>query len=217
MINNPWLNLPDIAPYILPEDSAVIQDHKNYLGLRLDTLPEPLVGGLDNAKVLFLALNPGFTDSDVDVNMQLQRFIGGCRNNLNDPYGSDFYYFAGGLEETGGYKWWTSKLKPLIQAGVSIETLKRNIMMVEYFPYHSVNYKHINKFTPSQIFSFEVVKEAVRREKTIIIMRSKKLWIEAVPELANYSFMTLNSAQNVTISPKNLGTLNFKVLLSELN
>jgi hypothetical protein len=214
--NNPWIYLPPTAPYILSEDLEVIQNHKNFLGLRLDTLPEPLVGGLNNARIVFLALNPGFTDSDVNVNMKLDRFIQGCRNNLQDPFNSDFYYFTGGLEETGGYKWWSSRLKPLIQQGITEDTLKKRIMMIEYFPYHSVNYKHIGRFTPSQHFSFELVKEAIKQNKVIVIMRSKSLWLEAVPELADYSYMTLSSAQNVVISPKNIGELNFKVLLSEL-
>lgn len=215
-LDNPWENLPTAAPYILPEDLKVIESHKNFIGLRLDTLPEPLVGGLDNAKVVFLALNPGFMDSDVDVNMQLEQFINGCRKNLKDPFKSDFYYFTGGLEETGGYKWWSSKLKPLINHGITEETLKKKIMMVEYFPYHSVNYRHIGRFTPSQLFSFEIVKEAIKRNKIIVIMRSRGLWEQAVPELAGYPLMTLSSAQNVVISPKNVGEINFRVLLSEL-
>lgn len=213
---NPWKSLPLSEPYILDEDLATIESHKNFIGLRLDTLPEPLVGGLNNAKVVFLALNPGFTDSDVDVNMKLPAFLEGCRNNLNDPFDSPFYYFNGGLEETGGYKWWSAKLKPLISAGISLDTLRDKIMMIEYFPYHSINYKHINAFTPSQLYSFEVVKEAIKLEKTIVIMRSKSLWLQAVPELANYNYMTLSSTQNVVISPKNIGELNFKVLLQEL-
>ncbi len=216
ILTNPWTNLPDTEPYIIAEDLAVIESHKNFIGLRLDTLPEPLVGGLNEAKVVFLALNPGFTDSDVDVNMKLPEFIEGCRNNLENPYTSPFYYFNGGLEATGGYKWWSAKLKPLITAGISEEVLRDKIMMVEYFPYHSVNYKHINSYTPSQLYSFEIVREAIRRNKVIVVMRSKNLWLEAVPELAGYSYMTLNSSQNVVISPKNIGELNFKVLLQEL-
>jgi len=214
---NPWLNLPIKEPYILADDLSVIEGHKNFVGLRLDTMPEPLVGGLDNASVVFLALNPGFTDSDVEVNMKLPKFIEKCKANLNDPFGSEFYYFTGDLETTGGYKWWSAKLKPLIAAGVTYESLKSKMMMVEYFPYHSINYKHIDRFTPSQLYSFEIVREAIRRGKTIVIMRSKNLWIEAIPELANYSYMTLSSAQNVIISPKNIGELNFRVLLSELS
>lgn len=216
-LSNPWANLPHTEPYVLAEDLQIIESHKNFTGLRLDTLPEPLVGGLDNANVVFLALNPGFTNSDVEVNMQLPKFIDGCRNNLVNPSTSPFYYFNGGLEETGGYKWWSAKLKPLIKAGVTENILREKIMMIEYFPYHSVNYRHINRFTPSQLYAFEIVREAIRRGKTIVIMRSKNLWLEAVPELANHPYMTLSSAQNVVISPKNIGELNFKVLLSELS
>lgn len=206
--NSPWSKLPETAPYILPEDLSVIEQHKNFTGLRLDTYPEPLVGGLDNAKIVFLALNPGFTDDDVKVNLHLPEFIDGCRSNISNPFTSLFYYFESGLEATGGYRWWTTKLKPLIQAGISISILKDKIMMIEYFPYHSVNYRHINTFTPSQLYSFEIVREAIRRKKTIIIMRSRALWTEAVPELATYPYLELNSAQNVTVSRTNLDNKN---------
>jgi|GEM_PF-1200716 len=205
---SPWSNLPEAAPYILPEDREAIEHHKNYLSLHLETYPEPLVGGLDNAKVVFLALNPGFTDDDVDVNLQLPEFIAGCRSNIADPFTSPFYYFEGGLEATGGYRWWAARLKPLVRAGIPLEVLKDKIMMVEYFPYHSVNYHHINVFTPSQRYSFEIVREAIRRGKTIIIMRSRALWIEAVPELVDYPYLELNSPQNVSISRPNLDNKN---------
>ena len=211
MNENPWNRLPHEPPYILPEDLKVIGKHKNYVGLRLDTLPEQFIGGLDNAKIVFLALNPGFADSDVDVNMRLPEFVKSCRANQENPFTSTFYYFNGCLNETGGYKWWNAKLKPLINAGISHETLRERIMVVEYFPYHSVKYRHINSYTPSQRFSFEIVKEAILRKKTIIIMRSKTLWLEAAPELKDYPYMTLSSAQNVIISPKNIGELNLKM------
>lgn len=214
---SPWVNLPTEDPYILPEDLRQISNHRFFSELRLNTLPEPVVGGLDNAKVVFLALNPGFMESDVTVNMSMPAFIEGCRTNLADPYSAPFYYFAGGLEETGGYKWWSSRLKPVLAAGIHEDVLASRVMVIEYFPYHSVNYKHLGNFIPSQLFSFELVKEAMRRNKVIVIMRSKVLWLQAVPELAAYPYMTLSSAQNVVISPKNIGELNFKVLLSELS
>jgi len=93
---NPWINLPTRAPYILSEDLALIENHKSFLGLRLDALPEPVIGGLKDCRVVFLALNPGFIEDDVTVNMKLNEFIEGNRKNLNDPMNADNYYFAGG-------------------------------------------------------------------------------------------------------------------------
>lgn len=210
---NPWHDLKPL--YVLPEDFAAIAHHRNYSNLRLDTLPDQVIGGLDNAEVVFLLLNPGFDDKDTTVNLALPEFVEANRRNLTDPYGSPFYYFSGGLEATGGYIWWARILKPLIKAGVTEAMLRDKIIAIEYFPYHSKSYKNL-PVVPSQRYAFNLVREAIRRQKTIIIMRSPKLWLEAVPELVDYSYMTLNSWLNVTVSPKNLGEDNFNVVLAKL-
>lgn len=210
---NPWETLKPL--YILPEDFAAIAHHKNYSNLRLDTLPEQAVGGLDNAEVVFLLLNPGFDEKDITVNLTLPHFVDANRRNLVDPFNSPFYYFGGDLESTGGYEWWRKILKPLLKAGVTEAMLRNKIMAIEYFPYHSKSYKNL-PLVPSQQYAFGLVREAITRQKTIIIMRSPKLWLEAVPELTDYSYMQLNSWLNVTISPKNLGEANFNTILAKL-
>ncbi len=50
----------------------------------------------------------------------------------------------------------------------------------------------------------------------IIILRSEKLWLDAVPEL-NGNYFKLNSAQNVTISYTNLGKVGFEKLIQNLD
>lgn len=210
---NPWQDLKPL--YVLPADLVEIAHHRNYSNLRLDTLPDQVIGGLDKAEVVFLLLNPGFDDKDVTVNLALPHFVEANRRNLTDPFGSPFYYFGGGLEQTGGYIWWARILKPLMQAGVTEAMLRDKIIAIEYFPYHSKSYKDL-PIVPSQQYAFDLVREAIKRKKTIIIMRSPKLWLEAVPELADYSYMTLNSWLNVTVSPKNLGEVNFNTVLAKL-
>lgn len=216
LLQSPWHNLPTEPPYILPEDLEFIRHHRNFSNLRLDTLPGQFAGGLDTAEVVFLVLNPGYDERDTTLNLQLPKFLEANRNNHTDPYSSLFYYFNDGLETTSGYEWWARKLKPLIASGVSEDMLRKKIMLVEYFPYHSTRYKHITPSLPSQQFAFNLVYEATKRNKIIIVMRSKKLWLKAVPELASYPYMTLNSPQNVVISPKNLGEANFNSLVSKL-
>jgi hypothetical protein len=210
---NPWHSLKPL--YILPEDFAAIANHRNYTNLRLDTLPDQTIGGLDNAEVIFLLLNPGFDETDVTVNMALPNFIDANRRNLLDPYSSPFYYFGSELEQTGGYKWWSKILKPLLQAGVTETILRHKIMAIEYFPYHSKNYKDL-PIVPSQQIAFDLVREAIARKKTIIIMRSSKLWLAAVPELATYNYISPNSWLNVSISPKNMGKENFNAIKAKL-
>lgn len=202
-MQNPWLDLPSQAPYILPQDKQRIEHYHDYANLRLDTLPEQAIGGLDRAEVVFLLLNPGFDEKDISVNLALPTFIKSNRLNATDPYGSPFYYFNGGLERTGGYEWWARVLGPLTRAGASETMLRNKIMAVEYFPYHSKRYKNL-PVVPSQAYGFNLVGEAIKRQKTIVIMRGKRLWLKAVPGLAEYSYLEIRNPRNVVISSNNL-------------
>jgi hypothetical protein len=213
---SPWHNLPEIADYILPDDWACIKHHPHFSNLHLDTLPGQFAGGLDTAEVIFLALNPGSRESDVTVNLKLLKFLEANRNNHNNPYGSPFYYLDDGFEETGVYKWWAKILNALLQADVTKTSLNDRIMLINYFPYHSVTDPNIKTRIPSQQFAFDLVQEAIDRKKTIVIMRSKKLWCNAVPGLATYKYMLVKNLRRPFISPGNLGEENFNIILSKL-
>lgn len=214
VLENPWHNLPTEPPYILPEDAELIQSHRNFSNLRLDAVPGQIIGGLDTAEVVFLLLNPGFNENDVTVDIKLPGFIDDNQRNHIDPYNSPFLYFNKGYEVTGGYKWWTRILNPLIQEGITEATLRNKIIAIEYFPYHSKDWKDLPRI-PSQQFAFDLVREAINRNKVIII-RSPKRWVEAVPELAEYPYMTFRSQLNVSVSPKNIGEENFNTIKSRI-
>lgn len=64
---------------------------------------------------------------------------------------------------------------------------------IEFFPYHSIKYLHNKQYIPSQQYQFYLVREAVRLGKKTVIMRSRKIWFEAVAELADYPYLELNS------------------------
>ena len=216
-MQNPWLDLPSHAPYVLVGDKFSIDRHRHANNeLRFDTLPEPYVGGLNNAEVIFLALNPGFRDSDITINMTHPEFAETNRLNQSDPYGSNFYYFDGRFEETGGYWWWKKQLNLLLNAGVTEQDVRDKVMLIEYLPYHSETAGKIsNLIVPSQQFTFELVRVAIRRNKLIIMMRSEKLWLKAVPELEGNYIMPHNK-RNVIISPGNMGQENFDTILQKL-
>lgn len=216
-MQNPWLDLPLRAPYVLAGDKLSIDQHRHANNeIRLNTLPEPYIGGLNNAEVIFLALNPGFRESDVTVNLTHPEFATVNRRNQSDPYNSTFYYFDGVFEERGGYWWWKKQLKPLLDAGVTEQDIRNKVMLIEYLPYHSETAGKIsNLIVPSQQFTFELVREAIRRNKLIIMMRSEKLWLKAVPELEGKYTMPHNK-RNVIISPGNMGQENFDTILYRL-
>lgn len=202
---NPWQNLKPL--YVLPEDFTVLASHRNYSNLRLDALPSQVIGGLDRAEVVFLFLNPGFAESDVTDDLFNPQFVTASRLNHLDPYGSPFYLFNEELKRTGGYAWWRRVLNPLIQVGVTEEMLREKIMVIEFFPYHSEDWGNFPR-VPSQEVAFDLAREAIKRNKTLIV-RSVRMWLKAVPELASYPYVTFNSSMNVSVSPNNIGEENF--------
>lgn len=207
---NPWVALPQNPPYILPADTDVLlQQTSKKQGLRFDVLPDPYIGNLREAKVIFLALNPGFRQADIDENMINATFIANSRANMLHKSEPPFYYFNEELAFTGGNEWWSRILKPLISAGLTKQTLSSAIMCIQYLSYHSVTYSHLNKLLPSQQYSFELVREAVELNKTIVIMRSEALWLKAVPELQGYPYIRIKNPRNPVVSVANLGQDNF--------
>ncbi|HMI09500.1 MAG TPA: hypothetical protein VK497_03855 [Candidatus Saccharimonadales bacterium] len=208
-MDNPWLDLPKQAPFVAPCDIETLNNPKYKRdGLRFDGFPEPYGGDIKTAKVVCLLLNPGFEEADATTNFDNPYWVHEARANLDHSTNSGFLYLSPRVQETGGYKWWTARLKPLEKAGVTRDELAQGVMMIEFFPYHSVTYTYNKHYVPSQQYQFHLVREAMRLGKTIIIMRARDKWIEAVPNLASYPYLELNSWQNVSISGANLDNKN---------
>lgn len=155
-------------------------------------------------------------------------------NNLNftDPDFFEFDYYEG--EKEGYWKRlrplfveeYDEMLRISSKSGESkserLNELKefftRIISLVEFFPYHSAKYnKYYDKlcingknkyYLPSQLFVFDIIKERINNENDnvlIIITRSHKKWIEAIPELATYDCCyILSNPQNPSFKPKNI-------------
>ena len=169
--------------------------------LQLNALPEPFFG-TTTAPVVLLGLNPGFDDTDpvVHANPEFQALI---RNNYRQGWSAFPFYFLDPNFENGGRAWWEKKLKPLI-AMFTRKDLAQSILCVEYFPYHSRRFRHARLKIPSQEYGFGLVHSAIARGAVIVIMRARALWMKRVPELERYSrAFTLNSPQNVVVSPRN--------------
>jgi hypothetical protein len=206
MLNtNPWRRLPTHAPYVLPEDRvAVLAFNRRanpMLRIRTALLPEPFLGPLD-ARVLLLNLNPGYAPENHRVHRR-PSFVRALRRTLRGTdHGYPFYYLNPD-EDGGGHRWWRSRLQALVSE-TSNEDVAQGVLCVEYFPYHSVRFGHRAVRVPSQEFGFGLVREALRRKAVVIVMRARRLWEDAVPELRRYrKLYGLNSPQNVAITPRN--------------
>jgi hypothetical protein len=213
---NPWVDLPVEAPFVLAEDAPLLpRAMERRTDIMLDILPEPFVGNPETARVVFLLLNPGYVPEDLEINKD-PYFVRQNRANLLHQAQPSFYYLDPRLSYSGGYIWWKKKLNGLVRAGFGLDELAEKIMCVEYLPYHSVNYKHSKQILPSQRYSFELVRRAVEQGKVIVMMRSERIWLEAVPELAGYDYIKLRNPQNTAISPGNMPPEAFDRLIAAL-
>jgi len=207
MVRNPWLSLPDAPPFVLADDKRAIeafnQKAKKPYFIQTNMLPEPFVGSL-NAPVFILQLNPGAGGGEEDFALhrqpEFQRRVRACHHQLPSQFP---HYFLDPDTEGPGAQWTRQKLKPLIEA-FGIRVVASGVCVLEYFPYHSKNFAHARLSVPSQTFTFEALRAAVGRGATIIIVRGRKLWEKAVPELSAHALVfETSSKQNVVISPKN--------------
>lgn len=213
---NPWPAVPSKPPYVLECDAVAIRAYnakaREMYRLQLDSMPEPFVGNT-TAPVVLLGLNPGFDDIGPGVHA-IPEFQALLRNNYCHGKSAFPFYFLDPRIESPGREWWEKKLKPLL-AMFSRKKLAQSILCVEYFPYPSRNFAHARLEVPSQEFGFGLVRSAIARGGVVVIMRARALWIKRVPELESYSrAFTLNSPQNVVLSPRNCS--GFDVVVSAI-
>lgn len=207
-VNNPWENLNEAPPFVLESDKQIIEAHNNNPKtnedhkIHTELYPEPFLGN-PNADVVLLNLNPGFSHDDCRFHKSNEYFIQQARKNLRHKSDYGFYLLDEAINDAPGYKWWNSRLKTLITE-CGREKVAQNLLCVELFPYHSQRFKRIDHL-PSQEYSFYLVSEAIKRKAIIILMRSKKLWIEAIPQLKNYhSYFPSKNPRCAYITERNL-------------
>lgn len=226
-MKNPWLKLSLKPPYILEEDKDIINEfnkkanQNNYIFT--NSLAKPFCGNPLKATIILLQLNPG-TDNPKGFNNDNDGgddFIG-----LNIPgYKSDIYknikhkkiaYPFVDLNPkyrlSGGFRYWADKISPFIESKEDYKKISNKICCLEFFPYHSKNYKYLGEILECQKYNFELLEKAMDRDAIIIVMRGLKQWL---PKLKQYKYITLRSKRNVILSKKNLGK-NFDLIQKAL-
>lgn len=140
-MENPWSELPERPPYVLPMDRAGVEAHERRLrglgiaaqeNFRLHTelLPTPFLGN-PAAPVVLLNLNPGFSEQD-EADYALPAFRSAATRNLtHEVVDTPFFTIDSSLPATSSYRWWRSRLRrPIEAAGESAE---RNLFCVQAF------------------------------------------------------------------------------------
>lgn len=184
--------------------------------LLLNVYPQHFVGDIDNAKIIILSLNPGYSTEYYDAYKNITNKNGTnyeqiIKENLEmkQPF---FHAFELANESDLGY--WGNKMKCWVEGYDKkdneelIESLKKiteDIALAEFFPYHSISYngmydklgkgtspnsnRKIKDYLPTQKFLFEKIKKRIddkNDEVIIILTRSFAKWYEAIEGLRDY-------------------------------
>lgn len=207
-MNNPWLHLPETAPFALDVDKQAIESFnakaKHEYAVHVEVLPESLTGS-PKANIILLNLNPGFYDRNEAFfqDASYDYFVKTNRANLrHEPQAYPFYHLDPNNINSPGYYWWSRKLRQLIER-YDTQKVANEISNLEYFPYHSAHFGYNKSILESQKYTFYLLEEALKREAIVILMRGKVLWEQAVSSLRDYPYFTLNSSQNASISERN--------------
>src|SRR5258708_5127061 len=153
--------------------------------------PVPYIGIPETAEIYLLTLNPGFK-KNYREEIDNPEFVAEVLRSLTFASDPPFYFLDPRFSQTDGFLYYKHRFKQII-ALAGRDNVAKKIMCIEYFPYHSEVYRHFKFIWPSQNYSFYLVREAMRKNKVIIYLRSKKLWERVIPELAAYPTMQLKN------------------------
>ncbi len=212
---NPWPGLPAKPSYSLPIDRPILDRNPaaNSL-LHLELHPVPFIGNPTTARVLLLNLNPGYGAQDL-ADEGVAEFRTELRRSLLHQGKYGFFLAHPRFAFAAGTQWWMKQLRWLIEATTRQHVIQ-NIACVEWFPYHSESFTGMDETLPSQLYTFNVVREAAARGAEMVIMRAANRWRLSVPTLDQARPTMLRNPQNPWLSPNNLGADNFRRVVAAL-
>lgn len=197
-MENPWLNLPDEAPFILDVDRESIgrcskSRHKDRTKLNVGSIPEPFIGNPVSAKLVLLNLNPGDSEGDRMAHNDPEFRGAMIRNLRHELQEFPFYPLNPAFRWTACAKWWVPRTRELqLATGLDDATFAERLLVIEWFPYHSKKSGLPRKVVcESQKYSFQLVLEMLARKKLVVRMRSKRHWTIVSPD-----FGKLDSLRN---------------------
>ena len=186
-----------------------------------ELLPEPFIGNPEKAKVLLLALNPGFKGgANGEYKWHKNESFGKLIfDNIELKETKYPYYYLNtdkSFDKSPGHEWCKRVFRELIEA-VTAEELSKKISCIQFHGYHSKKYKYLGNRLPSQEQTFGLIRSSIKRKIPIVIMRSKKIWFNAISELEDYSdLIILKNPRNPTLSDGNMMEGDFNKLVKAL-
>ena len=150
----------------------------------LTLFPEPFFG-TPLAPVVVLNLNPGWSPQDA-ITRADPGFADQSRRSLAHTLAPYPFLHLQPDGRTGGSIWWQRRARELA-AAVGFDHVATGIACVQYMPYHSQAFSPRAPRLPSQAYSVQLVRSAMKRGAELVVMRSFRLWASAVPDLVSYA------------------------------
>jgi hypothetical protein len=232
-MKNPWIEFVenlDETNLVLKEDKAVIdtfnQSANDTFKVHTEIMPAPFMGNVQSAPILLLLLNPGYDEKE-EIKGYYKKYKPFWKNEIQHIRSiPELPLFCLDEKYIEYSDYWNNKLKPLTLKK-NKEKVAKNICKIQFFPYHSQKFKSISKkifvkdgtdnYLKSQKYNFYLVEKAMERNALIIILRSRKMWFEAIPKLEKYENLYFtNSYLNTILSENNLGET-FPKIINILN
>lgn len=219
-MNNPWKHLPQVAPFLLPEDAAKVTafnkrckpDNKIYTELP----PEPYAGRKD-APVVLLMRRPSYHPDDAKYMIKDAAFAAIMqRVRAFEELENPFYHLNKKYPENPGFHYWKERLKKPIQ-DMGLRACSQGFLVLQLFPYKTNADLKGKDVLPSFAFTKEILHEAIRRNAIIIQMIAKKEWQQHVPDLKRHRrYFKCKSPANPTISPRNIGVEEYEQVIAAI-
>ena len=222
--------------YISKEDVTsfnmeILERRPELTKIHFDMIPQPFWGNIDNPSVIVLFTNPGFKEKEYEQERNISRVRQGLLDNIN---GKRFDYLEEEIYGQNRLKKWDylNSAKYWISAFKDIETALPGIPVSSFFGefefhgYPSRNHKRfsykrkkeiIDSYLPTQIKSFEHIKYLIQKNNPIIIIaRAESYWLDAIPELENIDYITVNNFQAGSLNKGNMNEIDFNKVISRI-
>lgn len=216
MIENPWIDLPDEPPYVLPGDAHWVDAHNLRASgrpnpdrerLHTELLPDPYAGN-PLAQVVVLLKHSGYSEEDEAAHEAPALRTATLANLIHEPSDWPLYPLNPEFEEMPAGRWWRSFTKHLVKR-VGLRAVATRLFCLQLSPYHSVGGTvHV----PSRLYSRDLLRSAMRRNALVVGLLAQTEWNDFVPELRTHRhcIWPKGQPQQALLTPGNLGREEFE-------
>lgn len=200
---NPWIDLPDAPPWVLPIDEQALARWPGPGPIRRDLLPEPFVGDPE-APVVALMKAPGAAAGDDAAHGE--PFVRAAIRQSHHAGSGWFHPLEPEMAGTPAAQWWRAALGDLI-AKLGEPAVAGGLFVAQAFPYHCEGSHPVDRQPPPSFdFTVDLVQRALERGALLVLVNGKEGWRRALGAAVMDSAVHVNSPLAGHLSRRNLGS-----------